>query len=102
MRQYCDSLRNAIELGAVPAALNALVAIAEAYMERGDAERATEILALVLCYPMNRNTREDAITLFDALGETVCQRVLADARARADVMTLEDLANEVLVELGGE
>lgn len=99
MKQHCDRLKSAIELGAVPAAINALVCIAEQLIERGDTNRAADILALVLCYPMSRDTRDLAECLFDDLETTVCPRVILDARARAETLTLDDLALAIIGEL---
>lgn len=102
MKHHRDALKTAIDLGMVNAAINALVSIAEAFSERGDAERAANILALVLCYPMSRGTRDRARELFSDLEQTACPRVIADARSRAQELTLDDLASEVLAETAGE
>ena len=99
MRQYCEALRAAIETGAVPAALEALVGIAEALIERGELARAAEILALVLCYPMHRDTREMAEAMFMDLEGELYPRVIIDAKARAEVLTLDDMATDVLAEM---
>jgi hypothetical protein len=98
MEHHRETLRVAIERGAVPLAIDALVGIAEGLMERGDAERAAGILALALCYPMNRETREFAEILFSELEVTLCPRVILDARTRAEDLTLDELAAEVLEE----
>ena len=102
MKSYCDALKTAMELGSVPAAANALVCIAESLMDRGDNERAAEILALVLCYPMARETRDIAEELFFALESHVCPRVIADAQARCEETTLDDLAFGVIGEMAEE
>ncbi|MFO7322804.1 MAG: hypothetical protein DIU68_013830 [Chloroflexota bacterium] len=102
MRHQRDALKTAINLGMVNAALNALVSIAEMFVERGDTERAANILALVLCYPMSQRTGKRARELFSDLEQTVCPRVIADARSRAELLTLDDLASEVLAETANE
>ncbi len=99
MRQYREALKAAIEIGAVPAAIEALVGIAEALIERGDLERAVEILALVLCYPMHRETRELAEAMLLDLEVEVCSRVLTDAKARCGEITLDDMASEILAQI---
>jgi len=99
MKQHCDRLKSAISLGAVPAAVNALVCIAEELIARGETERAADVLALVLCYPMSRDTRDLADSLFITLESTICPRVIVDAKARAEDLTLDDLALEILGEL---
>jgi hypothetical protein len=102
MKQYCDTLKNAIELGAVPTAINALICIAETLAERGDHDRAVEILALVVCYKVGDDAREAANSLYSELKTMVCPRVVVDAEARADEMTLDDLALEVIGEMAEE
>jgi hypothetical protein len=102
MKYYRDALKTALELGAIPSAINALVGIAETFMERGDGERAAEILALVLCYPMTSDTRDVAEDLFMDLESRLCPRVIWDARARCEEITLDDLASEILGEVAEE
>lgn len=92
IRNHRESLKVAMERGAIPAAIDALVGIAQELMEQGDRERAVEILAMVLHYPMNRETREVADFLFDDLEAALCPRLIFDARARTDELTLDDLA----------
>jgi hypothetical protein len=99
MKQHCDRLKSAITLGAVPAAINALVCIAEELIARGETERAADVLALVLCYPMSRDTRDLAECLFTTLESTTCPRVILDAKNRAEDLTLDDLALEILGDL---
>lgn len=102
MRIYLEALRIAIENNQVNAALNALVAIAEQLIEQNDTERAADILALAMCYPMSQPTHEAAEILFDDLESRLCPRVIWDARARAAEITLDDLAVEVLGQLAEE
>jgi hypothetical protein len=94
IRSHREALRTAIEAGAVPAAIDALVGIAQSLVDEDDKERAAEILALVLLYPMNREAREVAEAMFDELEAELCPRVMMDAQALAEVMTLDDLATE--------
>lgn len=94
IQNHRAALRAAIEREALPAAIDALVGIAQNLVEARDSERALEILTLVLYYPMNRETREVAETLYDDLEATVCPRLLLDARTLALSMTLDDLAHE--------
>lgn len=98
MKSHREALKAAIELGAVPAAVNALVLIAQSMVDRGEFDRAVDILALVMCYPMHPDTREVAEALFLDMESTVCPRIILDARTRADEMTLDDLALEILAE----
>ena len=102
MKYYRDTLKTAIELGAFPAAINALVCIAESLIERGEAERAADILALVLCYPMSRETRDLAEDLFMDLEGRLGPRLIAYAQSRCDELTLDDLALEIIGEMAEE
>lgn len=102
MNSYRDALKTAIELGSVPAAINALVCIAETLIDRGVYERAADILALVLCYPMGRETRALAEELFIDLECRLCPRVISDAQARSDEITLDDLALSVIGHMAEE
>jgi hypothetical protein len=99
MKHYREALRTAIEAGAVPAAISALVGIAESLIERKEPSRAAEILALVLCYPMTRETRELAECLFSNLETSEYPRMISNAKLRAEEMTLDDLALEVIAEM---
>jgi hypothetical protein len=102
MKHYKEALKNAIEAGAVSSAINALVGIAETLIERRENQRAADILALVIHYPMLAETRALAVTLLDDLESRVCPRVLVDARARAQEITFDDLADEILLGLAEE
>lgn len=99
MRHYCEALKAAIEVGAVPAAIEALVGIAETLVERGELDRSVEILTLVLCYPMHRETRELAEAMLLDLEAEVSPRVIEDAKARCDELTLDDMAADILTQM---
>lgn len=90
-----------MERGAIPAVLDALVGIAQELIDTDEKERAVEILALVLNYPMNRETREVAVYLFDELEAELCPRVIWDARALANDLTLDDLALQEIGKIEG-
>ncbi len=99
MRQFREALKAAIEVGSVPAAIEALVGIAEVLIERGELDRSVEILTLVLCYPMHRETRELVEAMLLDLEAEVCPRVMTDAKTRCDQVTLDDMSSEVLTQI---
>lgn len=76
--------------------LDLLVEIAAQHCVLGEKERAAEILAVVKQYPMHPLTKERALPLWDALECELCPRVIVDATAAADQMTLEDMVALVL------
>ena len=99
MQPYYETLKTAMATGAISLALDALVEIAGAIIQAGEKDRATEIIALVLCYPLEDDTRERAEDMLRDLETELCPRVVMDAKARAFEVTLED---EVEAVLGGE
>lgn len=99
---FREALIAAHDADSVPAQLDVLVSIAEFLYEEGDRERAVEILALACCYPMHQDTRELADNLYDYLATLVCPRILDDAVALADELTLEDMVLEVISEIEPE
>lgn len=100
MQDYLDILKTAMNTGAVDMALETLVEIAEALIDADDKERAAEILALVLCYPLDDETLEIAEYLFLELESELCPRVMDDARRRAKDVTLQDEADHLLAATG--
>lgn len=99
MHPYYETLKTAMATGAISLVLDALVEIAGAKVEAGEKERATEIVTLVLCYPLEDDTRERAEELLRDLESELCPRVVMDAKARAFEVTLEE---EVQAVLGSE
>jgi len=99
MQPYYETLKTAMATGAISLALDALVEIAGAMVESGEKERAAEIIALSLCYPLEDDTREHAEDMFRDLESELCPRVMVDAKSRAFDVTLVE---EVEAVLGGE
>ncbi len=96
METYLTTLRNAQQHEAVSAMLDTLIRIAEASVEAGETERAADILALVVHYPLNKHNRARAENLFLDLKAEVCPRVILDAETRAQEITLDELVSEIL------
>jgi hypothetical protein len=98
MDYLLKALQYAWEDASVIDMVDILVEIAEGHIQNADKERAAEILALVIHYPMQRDTRRYAETLFAALDEELCPRAIWDARAKALAITLDDMVTEILAE----
>ena len=96
MQNLREILRTAMHLQAIPMAMNALVGMSQLLVQTNRKERATEILALVLHYPMGEETRTEAEQLFLDLEAELCPRVIWDAREQALAMTLDDMVEIVL------
>lgn len=90
MQPYYETLKTAMATGAISLALDALVEIAGAKIKSGEKERATEIVTLVLCYPLEDDTLERAEDMLRDLEAELCPRVVMDAKSRAFEVTLED------------
>lgn len=91
-----DELQAAISGDLFAKALDLLVAIAQQEIAIGDKTLAADILALVLAYPLRQVTRDQAETLFDDLERELCPRVIFDARAAAEALTLDEMVVRVL------
>ena len=89
-------LRAAMQHEAVPNVLATMLAIADLLLSENDKEHAFEILAFIRHYPMHETIREQVDVLYDELEYQLCPRVVADANARAEAMTLEDVVRELL------
>jgi hypothetical protein len=96
MEIYLTTLRNAQQHEALSAMLDTLIRIAETSVENGDKERAAEILILVVLYPLNRYSRARAEELLLDLKAEICPRVIVDAEARAQEITLDEMVEEIL------
>jgi allophanate hydrolase subunit 1 len=97
MQSLREVLMTAMRVQAIPMALSALVGMSELMVRTDtDKERATEILALVMHYPMNAETRAEAERLFLELEAELCPRVIVDAKAQAEEITLDEMVDIVL------
>ncbi len=96
MNKVYSELSAAMDAEITLKVLDLLVEVAEHHLRLGDAERAAEILALVLQYPLHETTQPRAAAMWDTLLITQCPRVIMDASARALELTLEDMVTLVL------
>ncbi len=98
MDYLLKALQCAWEEACVSEMVDILVEIAEGHLQHADRERAAEILALVIHYPMQSDTRRYAEALFTDLEAELCPRTIWDARERALTITLDDMVTEILAE----
>lgn len=96
MRELLDSLDFSLRAELVPPMLHTLHEIACVLVDQDKAARAYEILTCVAQYPLPSATATSVSALLDELEFQVCPRVVVDARQRANEITLDDLAAEVL------
>ncbi len=76
--------------------LATIVGIADLLMDTGNKEAAANALAFVIEHPTTSDsTRERAIDLFNDLEAELCPRVIWDARARAQEITLQQVVLEL-------
>jgi hypothetical protein len=98
MDYLLKALQHAWEEASVVEMVDILVEIAEGHIQQADKERAAEILALVIHYPMPSDTRRYAEALFNDLDAELCPRAIWDAREKALTITLDDMVTEILAE----
>ena len=96
MTELFDMLRIAMLLDAIPNALAAMLAIAESHARNSDHERAFEIVAMILQYPLHETLRVEAEILYDELEFQLCPRVVSDVNARVQELTLDDMVDTIL------
>jgi hypothetical protein len=96
MEQFYKILRIAMQNQAISSVLDILVKMAEFMVEKGEKERAVEILTISLEYPLREESRKRAQFLYNDLATEVCPRVFEDARSLAAEITLDDLLEAIL------
>jgi hypothetical protein len=96
-----DTLRYALETESVTDMLVTLLTVAENCFVEGNKTRAFAIVALLREYPLPEVLAAQVEMLYDELEFQLCPRVVADAKARALEITLEDMVREVLNESAG-
>ncbi len=96
-RQYFDeALALAMDLGAVPLALEALGGRAANLARSGDWEKAAEVAALVLHHPAcDRETRKKAERTLAQAAERLPAEIVGAARSRGEAGSLAEVAAEV-------
>jgi thymidylate synthase ThyX len=98
MDYLLKALQHAWEEACVAEMVEVLVEIAEGHIQQADKARAAEILALVIHYPMQSETRRYAEAMFSDLDAELCPRTIWDAREKALTITLDDMVTEILAE----
>ncbi|MDZ4770298.1 MAG: hypothetical protein SGJ24_14315 [Chloroflexota bacterium] len=96
MQSLYSELESAMESELVVKVLDLLVDIAELNAQNDDKTSAAEIVALVMEYPVRPVTMERAAMLFAMLECELCPRVIYDAHALAQEMTLDEMVLRVL------
>jgi hypothetical protein len=96
MDRFHKTLEIALKNEALIMIMDTLIKMAEVLVEKGEKERAVEMLVIALHYPMRQATRLRAEAMFDELETELCPRVIADARSLADEVTLDDLMQAIL------
>lgn len=96
MEQLHKVLRIAMQNQDMKPALDILVKLSEYMVEKGEKERAVEILTIVLRYPMRADSLKRAQSLYNDLEAELCPRVIEDAKTLAEDMTLDDLMEAIL------
>ncbi len=96
MRELLDSLDFSCRAELISQMLHTLYEIADVLAGEGEKARAFEILNLVAQYPLHGAMVANVDMLLDDLEFQLCPRVVADARQRANDLTLDDLAAELL------
>jgi hypothetical protein len=96
MERFHKTLKIAMKNEALLMVMDTLIKMAELMVEKGEKERAVEILTLALHYPMRQGSRLRAETLYLELETELCPRVFHDARLLAQELTLDDLLEVIL------
>lgn len=96
MQALYVELEAAMESELVVKVLDILVDIAEIDIQLENKSSAVEILALAMEYPMRSVTYERAVMQFSVLECELCPRVIHDARALAQEITLEEMVARIL------
>jgi hypothetical protein len=90
------TLKVALRNDAMMMVMDTLVRLTEVLIEKREKERAAELLTLALEYPMRPVTRHKAEQIYLDLEAELCPRVMADAKALVDDITLDDLLAAIL------
>lgn len=96
MERFHKTLAVAMKNEALLMIMDTLVKMAEVMIDKGEKERAVEMLTISLQYPMRPATRSRAENLYNDLESELCPRVMVDAKALAEDITLDDLMEAIL------
>lgn len=97
----CDRFRNAFKLatdiGAIPLSLEALAGLAECFLERGEMERAVELLSLVAHHDgSNQEIKTRAQELFQQVAGESQEASILEAWKRGSEVMIEEIEAEIL------
>jgi hypothetical protein len=90
------TLRVAMRNDAMMMVMDTLVRLTEVLIDKGERERAAELVTIALEYPMRPVTRQKAQHIYLGLEAELCPRVMSDARTLAEEITLDDLLEAIL------
>lgn len=96
MERFHKTLKIAMKNEAMLMIMDTLVKMAEVMVEKGEKERAVEILTITLEYPMRPTTKQRAEELYLQLEAELYPGVMEDARSLAKEITLDDLMEAIL------
>lgn len=94
--RFHKTLRIAMKNEALLMVMDTLVKMAEVMVDKGEKERAVEILIIALRYPMRPTTRVRAEEIYNDLESELCPRAIVDAKSLAEEITLDDLMEAIL------
>ncbi|HHS96320.1 MAG TPA: tetratricopeptide repeat protein [Chloroflexi bacterium] len=96
-QRFGEALRLALEVSAIPLALDVLVEFAEVLIGEGKDEKAVEVLSLPLVHPATEAwVREKAETLLQEIASRLPPEVVAEAQERGKRRTIEAVAEAFL------
>jgi hypothetical protein len=81
--------------------LHILYDIADTFARGNDKAQAFQILALINLYPLTKPLSSKVESLLDELEFQLCPRVVVDARERAETLTLDEIATELISSQSG-
>jgi hypothetical protein len=96
MERFHKTLVVAMKNEALLMIMDTLVKMADVMIEKGEKERAVEMLTITLQYPMRPATLARAETLYTDLASELYPRVIMDAKSLAEDVTLDDLMEAIL------
>ncbi len=96
MERFHKTLKIAMKNEAFLMVMDTLIKMAELMTEKGEKERAVEILTIALQYPLRQASKIRAETLYNELEAELCPRVFLDAQELAQEITLDDLMEAIL------
>lgn len=100
-KDYLASIHVAYKIHAIGELWTAMTRLPELYVSKGWTQEASDILAFILLQDdVPQDIHNLAEELFDDLERSICPRVIWDAKAFAQEMSLEDMVAYLLDDLG--